>query len=329
MSKRKGTKKAAKRASKKRSASKASTKRAAIRTSAKTSSAARSSAKSGRKAARLPAPRLRALPVYEFDAGGLLGYVRLTDPERGFEFSRCAGGRSLPTICKEVLSLRHYLARGQGGLLAPREEAECRGKVEKVGAMFRYDKVPRWPVTAAARYELLPKGGLDATFAFDFRKGLEAFEAGIETLLPGGQPRAYVHAGGRWVAAAAGPRLQRFYPRNMAVAGLIADGRWNGLRMAGLGLAVEPQGYDYPMVVVWDGHSGWALAQMALTEECSSVWVNGADRTMGLGLVGADVKARSAVTCRVRALLCRAEKLDDVLPHYREFVQQARTTRRR
>lgn len=330
MNKKKGTKKAAKRASKKRSATKTSVQGAGRRAATKRSSAAGSSARSAARAtARRATPTLRALPVYAFDAGGLLGYVRLTDPGRGLEFCGCGEGRSLPAVCSEVLSLRHYLARAQGGLLAPREEAECCGKIEKVGAVFRYAKVPRWPVTAATRYELLAEGGLDATFAFDFSKRLVSFEAGVETLLPRGQPRAYVHAGGRWVAAAAGPRLQRFYPRNMAVAGLIADGRWNGLRMAGLGLAVEPQGYDYPVLVVWDGHSNWALAHMALTEECSSVWVNGTDRTMGMGLVGADVKARSAVTCRVRALLCEIEKLDDVLPYYREFVQQARTTRRR
>ncbi len=147
--------------------------------------------------------------------------------------------------------------------------------------------------------------------------------------MPHGQPKAYVHAGGRWTLASAGPRLQRFYPRNLGVAELIADGRWNGLRMAGVGLAVEPSGYDYPMLVVWEGHSGWALAYMALTEECSAVWVNGTERAVGLGLVGADVKARSSVTCRVRVLLCQAAQLDDVLPRYREFVQEARSTRRR
>ena len=68
---------------------------------------------------------------------------------------------------------------------------------------------------------------------------------------------------------------------------------------------------------------------MGLTEECSSVWVNGAERTVGLCVAGADVKPQSKVTCRLRALLFRASKLEEVLPHYREFVQEARAGRKR
>jgi hypothetical protein len=280
-------------------------------------------------AAGAPGLTLRPLPVYEFTAGGVLGYIRLADPERGLEFSRCLHGKALPMNCKEVLSLRHYLARQEGGLLVPRDHAECAGTVEAAGAVFRYGKAPKWPVSASARYELLPQGGIDATFTFEFGRSLSGFEAGVETLLSGGQLKTYVHAGGRWIPASAGPRLQRFYPRNLGAAELIADGRWNGLRMAGVGLAVEPSGYDYPILLVWEGHTGWALAYMALTEECSAVWVNGAERGIGLGLVGADVKAKSSVTCRVRVLLCQALQMDDVLPRYREFVQEARSTRRR
>ena len=313
----KSYKKAAKRAAKKRARTKtkAATKKPVSKTAA--------------RAPRAAPPSLRALPVYEFTAGGLLGYVRLADPDMGVEFSRCLEGKSLPSTCKEVLSLRHYLARGQGGILAPREAATWNGKVDKKGVIFRYDKPPKWPVAATARYELLSEGGVDATFAFSFTKALRGFEAGIETLMPRVHSAVFVHAGGRWLPAGAGPRLKRFYPRNLGAAEFIADGRWNGLRMAGLGLAVEPQGYDYPMVVVWEANSGWALAYMALTEECSSVWVNGTERTVGLALVGADMKARSAVTCRLRVLLCQAAQLDDVLPHYRVFVQEARTTRKR
>jgi len=228
-----------------------------------------------------------------------------------------------------VLSLRHYLARGRGGLLAPREEAACVGKVEKQSVVFRYREPAKWPVAALARYDLLSDPGVDVTFAFTLSKGLQGFEAAVETLVPGMQPPMWVHSGGRWTMAAAGPRLQRFYPRNLGAAELIADGRWSGLRMAGIGLAVEPQGYDYPMVVAWEANSRWALAHMALTEECSSVWINGADRSLGMGLVGTDVKAKSAATCRVRALLCQVNQLDDVLTHYRAFVQEARSTRRR
>jgi len=272
---------------------------------------------------------LRPVPVYEFETGGLQGYVRLADPQRGVEFSGCLEGRHLPGACREVLSLRHYLARGEGGLLIPRGECKCDGRLDKQAILFRYRAAAKWPIEATARYELLPQGGVDVTFAFTLAKGMKGFEAGVETLTPQMQSGAYVHAGGRWTPAAAGPRLQRFYPRNMGAAELIADGRWNGLRMAGIGLAVEPQGYDYPMVVMWDSSSHWALAYMALTEECSSVWVNGAERAVGLGLVGADMKPRSAATCRVRALLCEAAQLDDVIPHYREFVREARTTRRR
>ena len=285
----------------------------------------------GRQAsrARTAAPELRPLPVFEFTAGEIAGYLRLSDPDRGFEFSGAPGGRSLPTTCKEVLSLRHYLARGNGGLLTPREEADCDGKVDKNGIVFRYQPTAKWPVEATVRYELLSQGGLDATFAFDFRKDLNGFEAGVETVVPRTYAGVHVHAGGRWVATAAGPRLKRFYPRNLGAAELIADGRWSGFRRAGIGLAVEPQGYDYPMVVVWETNGESAIAWMALTEECSSVWVNGADRTIGMGLGGANVKAGSSCTCRLRVLLCRISQLDDVLPYYREFVQAARSSRQR
>jgi len=328
--------KATKRAAKKSPSARAAAKRPATRSGAQAA---------GVQAARGAAPVLRPLPIYEFVASGLRGYVRLADPDRGIEFSHCLGAKSLPGPCKEVLSLRHYLARGEGGLLVPREEAPCEAKIEKQAVFFRYKQTARWPVAATARYDLLPEGGLDATFSFTATKGLQGFEAGVETLMPkthqaayagAGAPAfgaargaAYVHAGGRWTPAGAGPRRQRVYPRNLQAAELIADGRWNGLRMAGLGLAVEPQGYDYPMLVVQEANSHWALVYMALTEECSSIWVNGAERSLGLGLVGADLKPNTTAICRLRALLCQLPQLDDVLPYYRRFVQEARTTRRR
>ncbi len=274
-------------------------------------------------------PTLEALAVYRFTAGGLLGYVRLTDPGRGIEFSGSREGGLLPAPCKEVLCLRHYLARGEGGMLAPREEGPCDGRTDKTAIVFRYGALRQWPVTATARYQLLPEGGLDATFAFSFSKALRGFEAAVETIMPTMHPSPHVHTGGRWTPVVVGRHLQRFYPRNLTAAELIADGRWNGLRMGGIGLAVEPQGYDYPMIVVWDATTGWALAHMALTEECNSLWVNGADRTIGLGLIGADVRPSTSTTCRVRVLLCRAAQLGDVLPQYRQFVQEARTTRKR
>ncbi len=321
----KSTKKASKRAPAKGSA-KALNKKAP-KAPASTKALAKSGAKAPRK--RAPAaPVLRPLPVYEFVAGDLAGYVRLADPDRGFEFSRALQGKSLPAVCKEVLSLRHYLGRGNGGMLIPREAAECEGKADKSGITFQYRKLAKWPVEATARYELLPAGGLDATFAFTFDSEMKGFEAGIETIIPKTYSGVCVHAGGRWVTATAGPRLKRFYPRNLGAAELIADGRWSGLRMAGIGLAVEPRGYDYPMLVLWEPGTEWALLYMGLTEECSSVWVNGADRTIGMALVGANVKARSAATCRVRALLCKVNQLDDVLPYYRDFVQEARATRK-
>ncbi len=279
--------------------------------------------------ARLASPVLRPVPVYEFEAGGLRGYLRLADPERGIEFSEPLAGSCLPAPCKEVLSLRHYLARGEGGLLIPREQARCEAKVDKKALVFRYGQPAKWPVTATARYDLLAEGGVDVTFSFTVARGLKGFEVGVETLTPNIGQNIYVPMGGRWTHATAGPRLQRFYPRNMGAAELIADGRWSGLRRAGIGIAVEPRGYDYPLVVMWEPNTDWALSYMALTEECSSVWLNGAKRAVGLGLVGADMKARSAATCRVRALLCRATQLDDVVPHYREFVREARSTRRR
>jgi len=301
----------------------------------KTAAKKRASGKAPRKrsgeqhSVRLAVASLRPVPVYDFEAGGLHGCIRLADPGRGVEFTGCLDGKALPGPCREVLSLRHYLARGEGGLLIPREQAECKGKVDKKAVLYRYEQSPNWSVAATARYDLLAEGGVDVTFAFTVAKGLRGFEVGIETLAPKMQRDTYVHTGGRWAHATAGPRLQRFYPRNMGAAELIADGRWNGLRMAGIGLSVEPQGYDYPMVVMWEPNTNWALAYMALTEECSSVWVNGAEHALGLGLVGADVKAKSTVTCRVRALLCHVSDLDDLLPHYRSFVQEARTTRKR
>ena len=284
---------------------------------------------SGAGRPRQDAPVLRPLPVFEFTAGGIMGYLRLADPDRGFEFCRGVGGGLLPMACKEVLSLRHYLARGAGGLLAPREEAECKGKADKTGVLFRYQAPSRWPIEATARYELLGAGGLDATFAFDFAKDIAGFEAGVETLVPRTHAGVHVHAGGRWMPTAVGPKLKRFYPRNLGAAELIADGRWNGLRRAGIGLNVEPQGYDYPMIIAWEPSSDTALAWMALTEECSSMWVNGADRTVGMALGGASVRAGTSLTCRVRILMCRISQLDDALPHYRDFVQDARSTRRR
>jgi hypothetical protein len=322
--------KKAKKAVKKRAPTKAAVKkRAPITAAAKKRAPVKVEVKTtGRSETRPKAPMLRPLPVYEFEAGGLQGYVRLADPQRGIEFSGCSEGKHLPGACKEVLSLRHYLARGEGGLLTPREESKCDGSVDKQGVVFKYGPAAKWPIDATARYELLPEGGVDVTFAFTLAKGLKGFEAGVETLTPRTQGNIHVHAGGKWAAAAAGPRLQRFYPRNMGVAELIADGRWNGLRMAGIGLAVEPQGYDYPMAVVWEPNTKWALAYMALTEECSSIWVNGADNALGLGLVGADIKPKSGATCRVRALLCQITQLDDILPRYRDFVQEARTTRK-
>jgi hypothetical protein len=278
---------------------------------------------------RAAAPELRPLPVFAFTVGEIAGYLRLCDPDRGFEFCAAPDGGSLPAACKEVLSLRHYLARGNGGLLIPREEAACQGSADRNGIVFRYQPTAKWPVEATVRYDLLGQGGLDATFAFDFRKDLNGFEAGVETVVPRTYAGVHVHAGGRWVPTAVGPRLKRFYPRNLAAAELIADGRWSGLRRAGIGLAVEPQGYDYPMVVVWEPNGESALAWMALTEECSSVWVNGAERTIGMGLGGANVKAGSSCVCRLRVLLCHIGQLDEVLPYYRGFVQAARSTRQR
>ena len=276
------------------------------------------------KTAAPDAPVLRPVPLYEFAAGGISGHVRLNDPGRGIEFTGAANGRALPAYSQEVLSLRHYLSVGDCGLLAPRMDAACDGTVEKSAVVFTYDRPAKWPVAATARYELLPGGGADAAFTFSFSKPLKAFEAGIETLMPKSQPNVYVHSGGAWVRVAAGPQAQRFYPRNLGAAGLILDGRWDALRMSGVWLAVEPQGYDYPIVVVRDERTGWAFAYMALTEDCSAVWVNGAERAVGMGLLAADVKAQEKAHCRLRVALCQAERLDDTLAHYRQFVQEAR-----
>lgn len=270
------------------------------------------------------APVLRPIPLYEFVTGGISGHVRLNDPGRGIEFTSTANGRALPAYSQEVLSLRHYLSIGDSGLLAPRADAACDGKVEKNAVVFSYDRPGKWPVAATARYELLRDGGADATFTFVFSKPLKRFEAGIETLMPKSQPNVYVHSGGAWVRVAAGPQAQKFYPRNTGAAELILDGRWDALRMAGVSLAVEPQGYDYPILVVRDERTGWAFAYMALTEDCSAVWVNGAERAVGMGLLAADVKAQEKAHCRVRVALCQAERLDDTLTHYRQFVQDAR-----
>lgn len=275
------------------------------------------------------APILKPVPMYEFQAGGLRGNVRLADPGRGIEFSAFLEDKLLYGPCREVLSLRHYLARANGGLGIPRQQARCDGKVNKKTVLFRYEAVPKWPVTATARYDLLAEGGVDVTFAFTVGKALRGFEIGIETLASKPPRDTYVHTGGRWARATAGPRLLRFHPRNMAAAELIADGRWNGLRTAGIGIAVEPRGYDHPMIALWEPNTRWALVYMALTEECSSVWINGAEGALGLGLVGADIRAKSTATCRLRALLCQISQPDDILPHYREFVQEARSSRRR
>jgi hypothetical protein len=270
---------------------------------------------------------LRPAPVYEFEAGGLAGHVRLADPGRGLVFCGAAEGKGLPAFSQEVLSLRHYLCRGGSGLLVPREESACEGKVEKNAAVFSYGKLRDWPLTATARYELRPQGGADVTFAFTFARSLRGFEAGVETLMPRSEAAVHIHSGGSWLRVAAGPQVQRFFPRNQGAAELIADGRWQALRLAGIGVAIEPRGYDYPMVVVRDERSGWALAYMALTEECSSVWVSTPSRAIGLGLVGADVSAQARVKCRLRVAFCQAERLDDALGHYREFVQEARAAR--
>jgi hypothetical protein len=324
----KASKKVAKKVAKKSPKRAAEKKPARRSTGRKVASAAKAATRAAGGACGA-APVLRPLPVYQFIAGGLSGYVRLDDPDRGFEFASGVGGVALPATCREVLSLRHYLARGQGGVLSAREEAACSGMVNKREILFQYDRPGKWPVETSARYELLPDGGLDVTFAFNFSKPLVGFEAGVETIVPRTYAGAYVHSGGRWLVASAGPRVKRFYPRNLGAAELIADGRWGPLRMAGIGISVEPQGYDYPMLVLWEPNLDYAVAFMGLTEECNSVWVNGTDRTVGMGLVGATVKARSSTTCRLRGLLCQIEELDDVLPHYRDFVQQARSTRRR
>jgi hypothetical protein len=277
--------------------------------------------------AKQAASLLRPVPLYEFSLGGLTGYVRLTDPGRGLEFSGAAEGKSLPAFCQEALSLRHYSSHLGSGLLAPRESAQCVGKVDGDAAIFTYAALPNWPVTATARYELLPSGGADAIFAFGFSQGIPGFEAGVETLLPKSLPAIYVHTAGSWTRAQVAPQTLRFYPRNVSAAGLMADGRWEPLRRAGMSLLVEPHGYDYPIVVARDERTGWALVHMALTEECGAIWLNGSERAIGLGLIGADVAAKQKLTCRVRVALCRAGNLDDALTPYREFVQQARARR--
>ena len=293
-------------------------------------SSSRKPAKSARPAGarqKKPAPEaplLRPVPLYEFSAGGLTGYVRLTDPGRGIEFSGSAEGKSLPAYCQEVLSLRHYFSATDGGLSVPRESAQCAGKVEKHAVVFCYDRLPAWPVAATARYELLTQGGADATFAFQFSKGMAGFEAGVETLMPKSLPAVYVHTAGSWARAVMAPQTLRFYPRNIGAAELMADGRWDGLRLAGISLVVETHGYDYPIVVARDERSGWALVHMALTEQCTAMWLNGSQRAIGLGLIGADVQAQEKITCRLRVVLCRADNLDGALTHYRQFVQEAR-----
>jgi len=311
-------------------------KKAAAKTSARAKAGPPTERRAGKAAAarkktagrRLQAPPpLRPVPLYEFALGGLVGQVRLSDPGLGIELLSACDGKSLPAYSREVLSLRHYFARGENGLLAPREEANCAGSTDGYAVTFDYQQPRNWPVEASVRYELLTQGGLDATFAFHFARPLKAFEAGIETLMPRSQPMVYIHSAGAWLRAIAGPQAQRFYPRNAWAAELMADGRWDALRLAGISLVVETHGYDYPMAVVRDERTGWALSYMALTEECTAIWINGPHRTLGLSLIGADVRAQEEVLCRLRVVLCQADSLDDTLVHYRSFVQQARTRR--
>lgn len=272
-------------------------------------------------------PVFRPIALYEFSAGGIEGQARLQDPGRGIALTGGSHGKALPARASETLSLRHYLCRARGGLLAPREEAPCEGKLEGNVLVFRYQQTRTWPVAAEARYTLLSQGGVEVAFTFTPTKALAGFEAGVETVFADALPAVHVHCGGSWVRVAAGHGI-RCYPRDLGAAELVADGRWDALRSAGVSVNVEPQGYDYPIAVVREEATGWALVQMALTEECTSLWVNAAEGSVGLCLVGDDLKAAEAATCRARLALCRAERLDEALVPYREFVQEARAGRR-
>lgn len=280
----------------------------------------------GKKQPSVEAPGFRPIALYEFSAGGLDGQARLQDPGRGLALTGGSQGKALPARASETLSLRYYLCRARGGLLAPREEAPCEGKLEGNALVFRYQQTRTWPVAAEARYTLLPQGGVEAAFAFTPTKALAGFEAGVGTVFADALPAVHVHCGGSWVRVAAGHGI-RFYPRDLGAAELVADGRWDALRSAGVSVNVESQGYDYPIAVMRDEASGWALVQMALTEDCTSLWVNAAEGSVGLCLLGDDLEAGKAVTCRMRLALCQADRLDEALVPYREFVQEARAGR--
>jgi len=254
-----------------------------------------------------------------FACDGLRGYI-CGGHEHGVELTAGRGGR--PVTRRMCLNLEHYYARERAGLFVPRLKAEVTSELLGRDA-FRVAIAPfgDWLVRSTITYRLPRERVIEAQFEFAFQIAYEAFEAFISNYFY--EPtEPTIHAGGRWFRPQIGDYEHRYWARSDRDARDIEDGRLAALFEEleyDYEAPVDPQRYDYPVMITPVGDSGWSVVHLVEKAACPSISINRTWSAHDFSLVGRDVAKGETVTCRAWMAYAKLDSPDQALSLYEDL----------
>jgi len=268
--------------------------------------------------------KLRPVTFYEFQTGQLRGYLKGSGASPGIEIIASGEGRPLTSPGGSLMTLTHYLSSSLAG---PEAALNAPGRTEELSGdtlFTRFPPAPQWPVDALVDFSVAEGGRIDVGFHFHFRKAMDGFEAQVVSTFSEQVPAAHLHVGGEWFRPSLRAKDLCFFSRDEAAAAMIASGRWDFYLAQGFNLILDERGYDYPLLVYLHEKSGWALAQMLVTDESPSISLSSSPVQYNFSLVGRSVKEGEEVSCHARILYGQFRGLEGILPLYHQFIREVR-----
>jgi len=271
--------------------------------------------------------RLRRVTLYEFETGQLRGHLSGMGANPGINLTAGADGKPLTPSGASMMTLSHYLCSSNIGPYAPLKAEDRRQELHGDSLVIHFPATPHWPLEATVCYTLCETGRIDSIFHFDFRADFPSFEAQVTSTFADSAGVSNLHIDGNWFRPALTGKDFSFFARDRFAEMLVQDGRWDFNVIEGYRVLLDERGYDYPILVLLEEKSGWALVQMCLIDECPSIALCSTPRQHNFSLVGRSVKQGETLTCHARLAYGQFRGLEGILPLYHQFVREVREGR--